>query len=204
MVSPITNADDFIVLANIPTKNLEYYKLYEISHTNNVYEGKNFSFLNVPMKDIIDHTLKSITSDIPVWFGADVNKDFNPYHSTLDDKLSDEKVVFGDTYNISKGDRISFNNLEANHAMSIVGVNLGISGSPDSWQVENSWGFLDNTTPGLDGFLYMSHSWFEKNVIEVTIHKRLLSRSITKHLGKTYHTIKSMGKLCSSIEDKFF
>ena len=92
---------------------------------------------------------------MPVWFAADVCKDFNPYHSTLDDKLSDENKIFGGNYNFSKEDRIIFRNLQANHAMSLIGVNFDQKGNPESWQVENSWGYWDHETPGQDGFLYM-------------------------------------------------
>ena len=68
--------------------------------------------------------------------------------------------------------------------MSIIGMNIGSGGKPESWQVENSWGYFDNETPGLDGFLFMSHSWFVKNVLQVVIHKNLLSRSNQKLLNQ--------------------
>lgn len=67
----------------------------------------------------------------------------------------------------SKGDRIVFRNLQANHAMTIIGMNIGANGKPESWQVENSWGYFDNETPGLDGFLFMSNTWFVKNVLQL-------------------------------------
>jgi bleomycin hydrolase len=77
-----------------------------------------------------------------------------------------------------------FRNLQANHAMSIIGMNLDEKGKPDNWQVENSWGYLDNETPGLDGFLFMSHTWFVKNVLQVVIHKSFLSRATKRLLSQ--------------------
>ena len=44
---------------------------------------------------------------------------------------------------------------------------------------------FDNETAGLDGFLFMSHSWFLKNVLQVVIHKNLLSRTTIKLLSQT-------------------
>ena len=182
MVIPNVNLNDFIVLTHLPGA-LSEKKLYEIKYTNNVYEGENFKFLNLPINELKKYASKSILSGMPVWFAADVCKDFNPYHSTLDDRLIDEDIVFGEKHDFSKGDRITFRNLQANHAMSLVGVNFGIDKKPESWQVENSWGYWDNETPGADGFLYMSDSWFTKNVMQVVVHKNYLTRSIKKLLN---------------------
>lgn len=180
MVMPEIKLDDFIVLANIPNS-LKYNELYEVKYTNNVQEGNNFRFLNLPMEELVKYTAKSIGKGLPVWFAADVNHDFNPYHSTLDDKLSNQSLVFGESQNtFSKGDRIIFRNLQANHAMTIIGMNVGSNGKVESWQVENSWGYLDNEILGLDGYLFMSNTWLEKNVLQVVIHKNMLSRTIQK------------------------
>lgn len=184
MTIPNVNINDFVVLTHLPGK-LAEKQLYEVKYTNNVYEGKNFEFLNLPLKDLVKYASKSILSGFPVWFAADVSKDFNPYHSTLDDRLVDESSVFGNNYEFSKGDKITFRNLSANHAMCLVGLNLGVDNQPESWQVENSWGFWDNETPGQDGFLYMSQSWFENNVMQIVVHKNYLTRTVRKLLTKT-------------------
>ena len=175
--------NDFVVLCNVPGS-FQYNKLYEINLTNNVYEGKNCQLLNLPMNEIVKYVTKSVMSGMPVWFAADVSKDFNPYHSTLDDQLVNNELVFGKTHPFEKGDRIVFNNLSANHAMTIIGVNFDANKKPTAWQVENSWGYWDNETPGEDGFLYMSQSWFEKYVMQVVIHKNHLSRRILKILDQ--------------------
>ena len=184
MLLPGIDMNDFIVLSHIPTKELKYKKLYELKYTNNIYEGKNGQLINLPMNELVKYAQKSILAGMPVWFAADVSQDFNPYHSSLDDKLSDSNLVFGDTYKFNKGEQITFRHLQANHAMSLIGININSKGQPESWQVENSWGFWDNETPGEDGFLYMSHSWFKKNVLEVVIHKNFLSRTILNLLSQ--------------------
>ena len=183
LVIPGVDMKDFVVLTHLPGK-LKEGKMYEVKYTSNVYEGDNFSFLNLSINELAKYASKSIISGFPVWFAADVSKDFNPYHSALDDKLSDDNLVFGNNHNFSKGDKITFRNLQANHAMSLIGINFGQDKKPESWQVENSWGYFDNETPGEDGFLYMSHSWFEKNVMQVVVHKNYLSRTIKKMLSQ--------------------
>jgi bleomycin hydrolase len=183
MVIPGVDLRDFIVLTHLPGK-LEEGKTYEVKYTSNIYEGGNFKFLNLPMRELSKYAQKSILAGLPVWFAADVSKDFNPYHSTLDDKLTHNETVFGPNYDFSKADRITFRNLSANHAMSLIGLNIGPDKKPESWQVENSWGYWDNETPGQDGFLYMSNSWFEKNIMQVVVHKEFLTRSVKKLLNK--------------------
>lgn len=180
IIIPSVDLKDFVVLTNIPGK-LKYNTMYEVKHTSNTKEGENFSFLNLQINELKKYAAKSISSGMPVWFASDVGKDFNPYHSTLDDTLCNKDIMFEpNKYSFSKSDRINFKNLQANHAMSLIGVNLDPSGNPESWQVENSWGYWDNETPGEDGFLFMSNSWFEKNVMQIVIHKNYLSRTI-KH-----------------------
>lgn len=184
LIMPGINLKNFVVLTHLPGQ-LKEHKVYEVKYTNNVYEGKNFSFLNLPINELAKYASKSILSGCPVWFAADVRKDFNPYHSALDDKLTNENLVFGDNHDFNKADQITFRHLQANHAMSLIGFNFGLDQKPESWQVENSWGFSDNETPGEDGFLYMSHSWFEKNVMQIVVHKNYLSRTIKKLLNQT-------------------
>lgn len=183
MIAPSIEMDDFILLSNVPTS-LKYNKIYNIKYTNNIYDGDNCQFLNLRIDELIKYTTKSILAGFPVWFAADVSHDFNPYHSALDDQLSSHQTIFGNIDNFSKGDRILFRQLQGNHAMTFTGVNLDQKGKAVSFQVENSWGFWDNETPGEDGFLFMSTSWFRKNVLQVVVHKNFLSRTVNKLLNQ--------------------
>jgi len=186
MVLPGVDMLDFVSLANIPVKSLEFNTRYSITQTNNVYEGELCTVLNLPIKELAKYAKKSILSGMPVWFVADVSQDFHPWFSCLDDKLIDTESVFGKMdKKFDKGSRIEFLTTQGNHAMCLTGVNIDSNGNPLSWQVENSWGYCDNETPGEDGWLTMSNSWFEKNVTEVVIHKNYLSRTIGRHLKKT-------------------
>lgn len=185
MVAPDVNMnDDFVTLAHIPTKGLKYYTKYRIKYTNNVVEGQNCMLFNVPIGELVRYALKSISSGFAVWFAGDVHQSFNWFHSCLDDKLDDHKTIFGDIEKFDKGDRIMLRNVQANHAMLLTGFNLDEKGHPINWQVENSWGYYDSETPGLDGFLNMSHSWFEKYVIEIVVHKRFFSRTMRNKFNK--------------------
>lgn len=174
---------DFVVLCNIPT--LKDRTLYSVKLTTNIEEGTGFTFLNVHMNDISRTCRKSIESGVPIWFACDVTQDFNHYHSILDDKVNDDTHVFEYKRDLNKKDKIRLGNLSTNHAMTIVGMNVSPKNDVYEWQIENSWGYWDNQIPGEDGFLTMSHSWFCKNVTEVSVHKSCLSRTVLKLVEKS-------------------
>ena len=184
MVTTGISMHNFITLSHVPIRHLEMNQLYRIKWTNNVVGGKDCTLLNMNPHELSKYAIKSITAGFAVWFAGDVRKHFNYLHSTLDDAQDDSDLVFGKPYKFSKGDRLTLGNTEGNHAMALTGVNLDHKGRPVSWQVENSWGYWDHETPGMDGFLTMSHSWFEKYVIEIVVNKKFLSRSVKKLLNK--------------------
>jgi bleomycin hydrolase len=183
-IMPGLDINDFVSLSHVPTKDLEFNRKYEIKWTKNVSEGQNCTLLNVHIDELSKYAIKSITAGFAVWFAADVMQHFNFIHSSLDDQLDDSHLIFKESYKFNKGERITLRNVQGNHAMALTGVNLDQNGIPINWQVENSWGYWDHETPGLDGFLTMSHSWFKKYIMEVVIHKMFLSRTFSKLLDQ--------------------
>lgn len=183
LVAPKINVyNDFVCLAHIPVPQLNMNKKYGIKYTDNIEGGNIMTFFNVNMNVIWKSIIKSIRKGLAVWFAADVNKSFNWLHSSLDDQLDNRNLLFGNIENFDKGDRILLRNIQSCHAMVITGYNLDENKKPINWQVENSWGYFDDETPGLDGFLNMSHSWFEKYVTNVVIHKSFLPKNVRKML----------------------
>lgn len=184
MVAPEVDMNkDFATLGHVPKKGMKYYQNYRIKYTNNVAEGECCTIFNVPIEELSKYAIESISNGMAVWFVGDVSKSFNWFHSALDDCLDDHKSVFSQEYEFEKGDRITMRNVQGNHALCLTGFNLDSRGKPLSWQVENSWGYRDNETPGQDGFLFMSHSWFQKYVVQLCVHKRFLSRTMQKRLN---------------------
>lgn len=171
---------DFVVLSHIPSKIFPMHKTYKIKDTNNIYEGDCCTLCNVPINELEKYAMKSISAGVAVWFVGDVSQSFNYMHSALDDQLDASNEVFNIPQKFDKGERIVLRNIEGNHAMALTGFNVDHDGNVIEWQVENSWGYHDHETPGLDGFLTMSNTWFRKYVMEVVIHKDFLSRSMQK------------------------
>lgn len=182
MVIPGINLHDFILLSNIPVKTFKYYKKYIINNTNNVIEQRNCETINLPVQELKKYAKNSILAGMPVWFAGDVGKGYNPIHSVLNDKVNQNELLFGEIYKMNKEDRIIFCNQKTTHAMTLVGVNIDHNDKTTTWQVENSWGFSDNETPGLDGFLCMDDKWFDEYLGQIVIHKKFLSRNIQKIL----------------------
>lgn len=194
MLIPSLNLNDFVLLCNVPSKfrskniktdlKFKYYKKYEINDTSNTLEGTGCNFINLPINELKKYARKSILSGMPVWFAGDMSKGFHPFHSTLNDKLIKTNLLFGELEKFNKSQRILFKNQEANHAMTLVGVNIDEKNKTTEWQVENSWGYYDNEIPGLDGFICMSDEWFDEYLFEVVIHKNYLSRNIKKLINE--------------------
>lgn len=180
IVIPGINLYDFALLSNIPSKTFKYYKKYAVDNTNNVVEKSNCEFINLPINELKKYAKKSILAGLPVWFAGDVGKGYNPFHSVLNDKINNDDLLFGNTHKMNKEDRLNFCNQKTTHAMTLVGVNLDNNDYTTTWQVENSWGFYDNETPGLDGFLCMNDNWFNEYLGQVVIHKKFLSRNLQK------------------------
>lgn len=202
MIIPGINLKDFVLLSNIPSKTFKYNKKYSIENTNNVIEGSNCEFINLPIYELKKYAKKSILAGLPVWFAGDVRKGYHPFYSVLNDKINKNELLFGDTFKMNKEDRILFTNQETSHAMTLVGVNLDHNDKTTTWQVENSWGFYDNETPGLDGFLCMNDSWFNEYLGQVVIHKKFLSRNILKLLEKEPVKIKPWESLAPALKVK--
>lgn len=173
---------DFVVLANLPS--LKYREVYRINNTSNMTEGKECTFLNLTSAELKRFARTSILGGCPVWFAGDVMRGFEYTSSALDERLMNTELVFGKLLPFDKGERVTFRNIQATHAMVLVGVNLDHQSRPVSWQVENSWGYYDHETEGLDGFMYMSDEWFDKYLIEIAVHRRFLSRTINKLFKK--------------------
>jgi bleomycin hydrolase len=183
MVTGGLNMFDFSLLADIPS--LERNRLYTVKYSSNLHGGRPVTFLNVDSKTLSYYTVKSIVNKMSVWFAADVSRSFNMYNSTLDDSVNDHETLFGKTLPFSKGDQLKFGALESNHALTFTGVDIAEDGkTPVAWQVENSWGYFDNGVPGLDGFPFMSQSWFEKNVMQVCIFNKLINQNHSKMMSQ--------------------
>ena len=69
-------ADDltgnYVMLMNDPTR--DYYKCYEIDYDRHVYDGRNWTYVNLPVEEIKRMAVASIRDSTMMYFSCDVGK----------------------------------------------------------------------------------------------------------------------------------
>ena len=175
------NANNKVVLINAPLKTKPYYNIYNIEYFNNMVNGVETKYVNVPIEIMIEATKKSIDNNEAVWFGCNVGKYSNDVYGLLNDKVYDYKSIFGFDIELNKGDGLEYFQSILNHAMTIRGYDIDNNKNITQWLVENSWG----DEIGKDGEYIMSNDWYKKFVYQIVIDKKFLDTKTLKSLTKT-------------------
>lgn len=170
------NLDDYIVITNAPAKGIKYDTNYAVEYALNVVGTPLHSFVNVPLEVLKKAAIDSLKHNEVLWFDCDVAAFSVRKDGYLDDKVLDLGSLFKTSFEFDKGESLIFRNTQANHAMTLVGVNLDKKGNPDRWKVENSWG----KDVGDGGIFIMSDSWFDRFVYGLVVNKKYLSKDIVK------------------------
>lgn len=167
--------NDYVMLMNDPTR--EYYKNYEIEFDRHVYDGKNWTYVNLPIEDIKEMAIASIKDSTAMYFSCDVGQYFDRERGLLDPDNFDYESLFGTKFGMDKADRIRTHSSASSHAMTLVAVDLDENGSPKKWMVENSWGNGAN-----NGHLIMTDKWFDEYMFRVVVDKKYLTPKVAKIL----------------------
>ncbi len=168
--------NDFVMLMNDPSR--PYYRIYEIDYDRHAYDGKNWTYVNVPMEDIKAMAIASIKDSTMMYFSCDVNKFRDRDRDVLDLDTYDYGALFGTTYSMNKAERIATHASASSHAMTLAGVDLDEKGQPRKWLVENSWG------PGAnDGYLIMTDPWFDEYMFRLVVDKKYALPKVMKALN---------------------
>ncbi len=169
--------NDYVMLMNDPTR--EYYKLYEIDFDRHAYDGRNWTYINLPTEDIKKMAIKSIKDSTMMYFSCDVGKFLDRDRGVLDVDNFDYESLMGTTFGMNKADRIRTYASASSHAMTLVAVDLDAQGKPVKWLVENSWG------PGAnDGHLIMTDKWFDEYMFRLVVNKKYVDAETLKILDQ--------------------
>lgn len=166
--------DDYIGLVNIPKESHPFNTVFELSPWIGNIVGEPIRFLNVELDTFVDATTAQLKGGKPIWFACDVGKHFRREQGLLSLETSDYEQLFGVKLALDKSTELSLREQVPNHAMTLQGVNLDDDGKPLAWKVENSWG--DKT--GKDGYLIITHDWFEHYTTEVIIKRAYLPQEL--------------------------
>ena len=102
-------------------------KLLTVQYLGNVRGGAYpVKYLNLPMDDLRDLTIRQLKDGRPVWFGSDVGQfsDRKAGYLTTDAYAVDE--LFSTDFPMTKEQRLDYGESLMTHAMVITGVNLAM------------------------------------------------------------------------------
>ena len=157
---------NYVMIMNDPTR--EYYKTYTIDMDRHQYDGDNWTFVNVPMKDLKDMAIASIKDSTMMYYSCDVGKYLNTKTGILSMSNFDYESLFGIDFPMTKADRIRTFASASSHAMTLMAVDLDENGKPRKWMVENSWG----PTSGHKGHIIMTDDWFDEYMFRLVVERK--------------------------------
>ena len=164
--------NNYVILMNDPSR--EYYKCYEIDFDRHVYDGKNWTYVNLPVEDIKAMAIESIKDSTMMYFSCDVAKFLDSKRGTLDLKNFDYESLMGTTFGMNKKQRVQTFASGSSHAMTLMAVDLDKDGKPKKWMVENSWG----AEAGYKGHLIMTDEWFDEYMFRLVVEKKYVPEKV--------------------------
>jgi len=169
--------DEFVTVINAPTADKPYGKTYTVKYLGNVEEGDYpVKYLNLPMDDLRDLTIRQLKDGRAVWFGSDVGQFSERKGGYLTSDVLEVDKLFDTEFTMTKAQRLDYYESQMTHAMVITGVDLDENGRPLRWKVENSWG----EDVGEKGFYVMDDKWFGEYAYQILLEKKYLSKKQKK------------------------
>ena len=163
---------NYVMLMNDPSR--ESYKGYEIDYDRHRYDGKNWTYVNLPVEDIKEMAIASLKDSTMMYFSCDVGKFLNSERGLLDVKNYDYESLMGTTFGMDKKQRIQTFSSGSSHAMTLMAVDLNKDGKPVKWMVENSWG----TASGYQGHLIMTDEWFNEYMFRLVVETKYVPAKV--------------------------
>ena len=171
--------DDYVMIMNDPSQ--PYYETYAIEYDRHAWDGKDWTYINLPMEEIKEMAIASLKDGNMMYYSCDVGKELNKESGLLTLGYDDYEAITGVPMTMTKGERIASFDSGSTHAMTLVAVDLDKSGKPTKWMVENSWG----ATAGHQGYLIMTDAWFDAYTFRLVVNKKYLTPRAKELQGKT-------------------
>lgn len=140
------------MLMNDPTR--DYYKCYEIDYDRHVYDGRNWTYVNLPVEEIKRMAVASIRDSTMMYFSCDVGKFLDSGRGLLDVDNFDYESLMGTTFGMDKRRRVESFASGSSHAMTLVAVDLDadraaeeVDGGEQLGAVERLQGASDHDRP---------------------------------------------------------
>lgn len=163
---------NYVMLMNDPSR--DFYRCYEIDYDRHRYDGKNWTYVNLPVEDIKEMAIASIKDSTMMYFSCDVGKFLDIERGILDPNNYDYASLMGISFNMDKKQRVQTFASASSHAMTLMAVDLDADGKPRKWMVENSWG----ADTGYKGHLIMTDKWFDEYMFRLVVEKKYVPEKI--------------------------
>jgi bleomycin hydrolase len=178
------NVDDMMVLIDNPCK--PYNNKITIKYFNNMVNGREIEYLNVPINMMKLCFKRSIDNNEVVAFGCDVDKYIDTKIGVLDTDTIDYKSIFNTDIMINKRTRLDYLVSDVTHAMVFRGYDDEKKKTKKNkvsivkYMVENSWG----KSSGIDGYLVMSDKYFDEYVYQLVVNKKYIPPKVRDIIKK--------------------
>lgn len=163
---------NYVMLMNDPTR--EYYKCYEIEFDRHRFDGKNWTYVNLPIEDIKAMAIASLKDSTMMYFSCDVGKFLDKDRGLLDENNFDYASLMGTNFGMDKKQRIQTFSSGSSHAMTLMAVDLDKDGKSVKWMVENSWG----AKSGYQGHLIMTDKWFNEYMFRLVVESKYVPQKV--------------------------
>lgn len=169
---------DYVMIMNDPTR--PYYSMYEIDLDRHTYDGRNWTYLNLPMDELKAIAIESLKGNDMMYFSCDVGQYLNRDKGTLDLDNFDYEALFDTTFPMDKAERIRTGASSSSHAMTLAGVELDKDGKPTRWLIENSWGNGAN-----NGHLIATDPWMDEYLFRLVVDRKYIPKKTAELLSLT-------------------
>ena len=162
----------FVMLMNDPSR--PFYKVYEIEYDRHAYDGKNWTYVNLPMDEIKQMAIASLKDNTMMYYSCDVSRELDRSQGIAALDNYDYASLLGYPFDMDKAERIQTFDSGSTHAMTLKAVDLDASGKPVKWKVENSWG----EKTGVKGHIIMTDAWFDAYTFRLVVNKKYATQKV--------------------------
>ena len=162
----------FVMLMNDPSR--PYNKVYEIEYDRHAYDGKNWTYINLPMDEIKQMAIASLKDNTMMYYSCDVSRELDRSQGIAALDNYDYASLLGYPFDMDKAERIQTFDSGSTHAMTLKAVDLDASGKPVKWKVENSWG----EKSGVKGHIIMTDAWFDAYTFRLVVNKKYATQKV--------------------------
>ena len=180
-------SERYVMLMNDPR--LPYDKMYRVEGSRQAADGKDWTFLNLPVEELELYGLASLMEGEKFYFTVDTYQDALADEGVYDSSLFPLDSLLGVDASMTKAELFDSRDISSAHAMAMCGVRyIPRSGFRDivvDWVAENSFGL----GRGAGGYIQMSADWWRRYMFRMAIDRKFLPEPLEALLDSTPEVI---------------